>query len=296
MGKELLLRSFLFLPANNKKFIEKAIMSEADAIILDVEDSVPTNKDDARNMIIQCHDAGYFRNKMTFVRVNNLGTKDFVDDIMKLCLKDIDGFMPSKINSSEDIMFIDRLLSFMELNVGLHENKFMLAPLIETTKAMGDVTNIARASRRLVALCLGGEDYLNDLGSVYTYQESALICPRAILVNAARSRGLLPIDTPFLNIGDMDAFSDRCKVAYKNGFAGNLLINPKQIYTANSAYSPDEHMYDLSLRVIEACRKAGENDKSIAMLEGQMIGPPMKKRAEEVIRQSKLIKEMYRSK
>lgn len=291
MRRELLLRSFLFLPAYNRKFIEKALLSDADAIILDVEDSVPRNKDKARDMIIKCHEEGLFHNKTTFIRINNLDTKDFVDDMMTLCLSDIDGFMPSKIGTVNDIIFIDRLLYFMELKEGLTENKFMLAPLIETTKALGDVNNIARSSERLVALCLGGEDYLNDLGSAYTYQESALAFPRASIVNAARSNGLLPIDTPFLNLKEMDLFAEKCRAAYRNGFSGNLLINPRQIEIANKSYSPDDDIFDLSLKVIEECKMTDENGKSIAMIGDDMIGPPMRKRAEEVVRQRKLIKE-----
>ena len=209
---------------------------------------------------------------------------------MTLCLSDIDGFMPSKIGTANDIIFIDRLLYFMELKEGLTENKFMLAPLIETTKALGDVNNIARSSERLVALCLGGEDYLNDLGSVYTYQESALAFPRASIVNAARSNGLLPIDTPFLNLKEMDLFVQKCKTAYKNGFSGNLLINPKQIEIANKSYPPDDEMFELSLKVIRVCKMSEEKGKSTAMIGEDMIGPPMRKRAEEVIRQRNLIK------
>ena len=158
--------------------------------------------------------------------------------------------------------------------------------MIETTKAVDNVSEIAKASSRLVALCFGGEDYLNDLGSVFTYQESAFVYPRAILVNAARANGLLPIDTPYLDIKDIDGFKEHCVIAYKNGFAGGLILSPRQIEAANTAYTPDEEKVNLSKRVIDAVRQANEEGVSgVAMLDGTMVGPPMRKRAETVLKQ-----------
>ena len=158
--------------------------------------------------------------------------------------------------------------------------------MIETTKSLENIHEIAKASDRLVALCLGGEDYLNDLGSVYTYQESALAYPRAILVNTARANGLLPIDTPYLNIKDVEGFKANETLAYKNGFAGCLILNPKQIEAANEAFTSDAEKVELSRRVIAAVKEASETGTSgVAMLDGGMVGPPMRKRAETVMKQ-----------
>lgn len=291
MKENILLRSFMFLPAYNRKFIEKAVYSDADAIILDMEDSVPCIKrEEARQIIIEYHDSGLFKNKMTFIRINSIGTNDFVSDISQLCLKDIDGFMPSKVESVEDIVFIDRLLSFMEVKESIECNHYMLAPLIETTCGIANVEEIAKSSKRIVALCLGGEDYLNELGSVYTYQESALIYPRAKIVNAARENGLLPIDTPYIDVRDLVGFERAGLLAYRNGFAGNLLVNPKQISIANKVFSPDEEIMNQAKRIINAIKntECGE-EASIVMLDGRMIGPPMRKRAEAVMRQIETI-------
>ena len=281
------LRSFLFLPAHNKRFIMKALESDADAIILDLEDAVPkSRKNDARENIRLSAESGELKKKTVFVRINHIGTEDFVKDFDFVIHEDIDGLMPSKIESAEDIAFIDRLISFFEIRNGIKEGEIFLAPLIETTKAVDSVNKIAFASRRLVALCLGGEDYLNDLGTVYTYQHSALSFARASLVNAARSNNLLPIDTPYLDISDIKGFTDNMRQAYKNGFAGCLLLNPKQIKSANESFSPDEAMVDNAKQIVEALKEANESGRSgVAMLDGQMIGPPMRKRAENILRQ-----------
>ncbi len=125
---------------------------------------------------------------------------------------------------------------------------------------------------------------MNDLGSVFTYQETALAYPRAVLANAARANGLLPIDTPFLDIRDIDGFRQHCTIAFKNGYAGGLILSPRQIDVANEAFSPDEEKVALSRRVIASVKEATEEGISgVAMLDGTMVGPPMRKRAETVL-------------
>lgn len=288
LAEKLQLRSFMFLPAHNRKFLDKAIVSEADGVILDLEDGVPPLlREEARDNIISYCEQGLFdQRKNVFVRINPIETEDFIHDIEKLMLPQIDGFMPTKVDTAEDIEFLDRLLDFYERKHGHPAMKYKLAPLIETTKALENLGEIAKASKRLVALCLGGEDYLNDLGSVFTYQETALVYPRAMIVNAARANGLLPIDTPYLDIKDVDGFREHQVIAYKNGFAGCLVLSPRQIDAANESFTPDEDKVALSRRVIDAVLQANKDGVSgVAMLDGTMVGPPMRKRAETVLKQ-----------
>lgn len=287
---ELLLRSFMFLPAHNTKFIDKALVSDADAIILDMEDAVPpSRKEEARQIIADYSRRGLLDQKKVFIRINHIGTKLFVDDISGLILPGVYGLMPSKIRTAEDIVFIDKLLSFFEMKNGLEDKQIALAPLIETTDSVANLDKIAQASDRLVALCLGAEDYLNDLGSTYIYQETALVCPRANLVNAARMNGLLPIDTPYLNVKDIEGFKENSKLAYKNGYAGRLLLNPRQVEAANEVFLPDEEQVAHAKLVIAAVEEANRTGVSgVAMLNGGMVGPPMLKRARTILKQIEL--------
>ena len=288
--EDMLLRSFMFLPAHNTKFIDKALAGDADAIILDMEDAVPaTRKAEARAVIADYSRRGLFAQKKVFIRLNHIGTKEFVDDFSELILPGVYGLVPAKIFTAEDIVFIDKLLSFFEVRNGLPEGQIALAPLIETTAAVSNVDKIASSSKRLVALCFGAEDFLNDLGSTYIYQESALVVPRANVVNAARMNGLLPIDTPYLNIRDIEGFTADCRQAYKNGFAGRLLLNPRQVEAANEAFLPDEEQVARARRVIEAVEEASKTGVSgVAMLDGGMVGPPMLKRARTIMKQIEL--------
>jgi len=292
MGKTdgMLLRSFMFLPAHNTKFIDKALEGDADAIILDMEDAVPlSKKEEARAIIVDYSNKGLLNKKRVFIRINHIGTKAFVDDISQLIVPGIYGLMPSKIMNAGDIVFIDKLLSFFEMKNGLKEGQIALAPLIETTDAVNNLSEIAGASDRLIALCLGAEDYLNDLGSTYIYQESALIVPRAELVNVSRMNGLLPIDTPYLSVKDIEGFEKDSKQAYKNGFAGRLLLNPKQVDSANKVFLPDDGQVEHARKIIAAVEEANKSGVSgVAMLNGAMVGPPMLKRARTILKQIEL--------
>ena len=288
LDDQLRLRSFMFLPAHNRRFLDKSIVCDADAVILDLEDSVPCfRKEEARQNIIAYSEQGLLdRRKNVFVRINSIESEEFISDIEKLTLPNVECFMHSKINTPSDIEFLDRLLGFYERKKGYPIGKYRLAPLIETANALDNVSAIAKASRRLVALCLGGEDYLNDLGSIFSYQESALAYPRATLVNTARANGLLPIDTPYLDIKNQEGFAEHCAAAYRNGFAGCLILSPRQISVANEAFYPDAEKILLSKRVMQAIHQANEeNGSGVAVLDGMMIGPPMRKKAEAVMRQ-----------
>ncbi len=291
MERNILLRSMMFLPAYNRHFVDKALDSEADALILDVEDSVPIElKQSARDVIREYSCEGKFRKKNIFIRINEIGTKDFAEDVCQLILPGILGIMPSKIKSEKDIIFLDYLLDMFEIQKGYMKGSILLAPLIETTHALTRVDDIAQASKRMVALCFGGEDYLSDLGCIYTYQTSAFVYPRAKIVNAARMARIQPIDTPYLDISDLEGLELQASEAYKNGFAGNLVLNPKQIECINRTFMPEQSDVAYAQNILNTVKIAKEKGKNnLAMYQGRMIGPPMRKRAETVIKQMEML-------
>lgn len=291
--KDVLLRSMLFLPATNERFVEKALESDADAIILDVEDSVPpANRQEAREKLKQYFAKDLFKEKTVFIRINEIGSEDFIEDIKCFAFEGLTGFMPSKIRSAGDIIFLDKLLSLIEQSKKIPQGTYALAPLIETAEAVNNVEEIAFSSDRLLALCLGGEDYLNDLHSTYVHMYDAIFFPRVKIVNAARAAGILPIDTPYLELKDFEGYETEERRMYQMGFAGDLLVNPSQIVYANRCFSPSEEELSFSQNIMEAAKNAKEEKATgIAVYDGKMIGPPMIKRAETVLKLRKLIDE-----
>ncbi|MDO4585850.1 MAG: CoA ester lyase [Planctomycetia bacterium] len=291
--REFLLRSPMFVPAFNRRYIDKAILSDADALILDVEDSVPLeNKQEAREILADYFSRGVFRDRQVFIRINALETSDFVADMEQLVFEDLDGYMPPKIHCAQDLVLVDNQLTLIERKHGYPNGKFVLAPLIESAAAIVHINEIAHASSRLIALCFGGEDYLDSMQSAYTHLTPAFIYPRNAIAIAARSAGLLPIDTPYLEISDAEGFMEEEREMYKMGFAGCLLLNPKQIELAHQAFSPLPEEIEHAEGVVAAIEEAMTRGTGMAVFKGIAIGPPMRKLALKVLAQRDLIQRL----
>lgn len=279
-----LMRSLLFVSANNPKFIEKSVTSGADALIMDMEDSVPEDqKAKARSLLRQHLDQGTLNGRTVFVRTNELHSPHFMKEIDACAHRDITGFMPPKIESVEDLIFLDKLLTQKENEYNLPTRHFKLAPLIETTASVLNLNQILKGQQRVEAVCFGGEDYLNDLHGTHGHPPIAFETPRAIIAMTARNFGISPIDTPFLDLSDTEGFKKEKRQAYELGFEGSLLINPRQIKDANRCFMPsDEEVRQLE-ELIEAVNQTEEKGVNYGTLNGRVVGFAKKKRAKKIL-------------
>ncbi len=287
-----LLRSMLFVPAYNEKFLNKAITCEADAIIFDMEDAVPKAKrPEARETLARFLESGVFRGKQLFIRVNELGTDDLPEDLKLITDDQINGIVVPKINNSGNIKAFEALLDFVENREKLERGSLKLLPLIETAEAVLHVNDIAGSSDRNIALLFGGEDYLDSVYGTNDCPRRAFEMPRTMIIMAARTHGLLPIDTPYLDVKNEEGFMEEESLALSMGFAGCLIVNPIQISWCNRVFSPSEEEIEKAKAMIDAVNKIQAEGGSIAMLNGKMIGPPMLKRAGKVLEVVELIEE-----
>lgn len=285
----MLLRSVMFVPAHNKKIIEKGINSNADAIIIDLEDSVSeSDKVIARKTAAEYIAKGIKR-KMVFIRTNSLESPMLLEDINACANKYITGFMPPKISSEDDMLYLDKLLNQKEKELNLKKGYFKLVPLVETAAAVLNLASIVRHSDRTIAICFGGEDYLNDICGTHGHPPKAFVTPKALIAMAARSVGIIPIDTPFLDLHDREGFIKEKQEAFEMGFGGSLLINPRQIEDANRCFTPSQKEVERSKEIIQAIKKSNEEGIGCVMLGDVMIGPPMQRRAERIVRFMELV-------
>lgn len=281
---KLLLRSMMFVSAHNPKFIEKSLTTNADALILDMEDAVPEDKKDAARTVFGEYLAkGAFQGRKVFVRTNSLDSPHFVKDIDVSIHEDVLGIMPPKIQTRDDIVFLEKLLTQKENEFGIASGHFKLAPLVETTAAVLNLSEIIRDTKRIVAIVFGGEDFLNDLEGTHGHPPIAFNTPKALIAMAARSVGVSPIDTPFLDLQDEEGFIEEKEAAYQLGFAGSLLINPRQIESANKCFTPNEDDIAESQAIIDAIAQSKKDGAGCVMLGKSMVGPPMQRRAERII-------------
>ena len=288
--EEYLFRSLLFVPAYRKKFIDSALKTDADALIIDLEDAVPLEyKADARVILKEYILGGCFSARQVFVRLNSIESRMLFEDIETILHPDIAGVMLTKVYSADDMIYYDKLFTQYEQEKGLEEGHFKFLPLIETTAAVLNVYEIAAATTRTIAICFGGEDFLNDLEGLHKVPPRTFDYPRAQIAIAARAAGILPIDTPFLDLHNEEGFINEENISFEMGYAGALLIHPKQIPLAHSCFVPKEDEVQRSEAIVAAIKEAEKTGSGVAMLNGKMIGPPMRKRAEKVLRIMELI-------
>jgi len=290
-SKKYLLRSMLFVPTYKKKFLDKALQTDADALILDLEDSVPNIfKQEARLNVREYLEQGRFKGVQVFVRLNSIESELLLEDLKYVLHNDIDGFMLSKIYTQDDMIYYDKLITQLESENNSAEGHFKFIPLIETTSAVMDVYNIAKVSKRTIALAFGGEDFLNDLEGLHGDPPRAFDYPRAAIAIAARAAGIEPIDTPYLAIRDYEGFVKEETISFELGYAGCLVIHPEQIELANICFTPRAEEVELSKQIIKCIEESKEMGSGVAMLGNKMIGPPMEKRARKVIDKMELIR------
>jgi citrate lyase subunit beta/citryl-CoA lyase len=273
-----------FVPGYMMKFLEKAKSFKSDALILDLEDSVPLkDKEIARENISRyLMDDAY--NQQVYIRVNPIESGMLFKDLEASLQKGTDGIMFTKVRDEKDIIYFDKLLSQLENDKDFPKGKFNICPLIETGSAMIKAYDIAMASPRVNALVLGGEDYLTDLDGLHKEHGVSLLVPRSLVVMAARTAKIDAIDTPFLDIHNLEGFEKEVKLARELGFSGTLIIHPNQIEIANKAFTPSIDEIKEAKRIIEAIEESKKKGLGVALMDGKLIGPPMEKRAQNIMK------------
>lgn len=277
------LRSMMFVPGYKEKFLTSAINCKADALILDIEDSVPFGyKDEARINIKNFLDKNAF-SRDVYIRVNSFDSGLLSRDLEVAINENTTGIMFPKVNNERDIYYFDKMLTQIEMDRGWEIGKIKMCPLIETGAAILNALEIATASDRLSAIAFGGEDYLTDLDGLHKEHGTSLLVPRSLIVIAARTAGIEVLDTPYLNVKDIVGLRKELSLAKELGFSGALLLHPGQIDPANEIFSPSQTEIENALRLIDAIEKSKKTGSAVTLIDGQLVGPPMLKRAEKII-------------
>ena len=283
------IRSAMFVPGYMKKFLDKAVTFQADALILDLEDSVPDPfKEDARKYIAEYLEADRFHQEV-YIRVNDLESGLLAKDLDAVLHRNTTGIMFTKVHDERDIIYFDKLLRQMEQDRGFKIGKFTMFPLIETGSAVLRAYDIATASPRVIGLAFGGEDYLTDLDGLHKEHGTSLIVPRSLIVMAARSAHVDAVDTPYLDIRNLEGFRREVEQARELGFSGQLVLHPEQIAIANEIFSPSDEEIKEARRIMAAIEESSAKGLGVTLLDGKLVGPPMRKRAVNVLRKAERI-------
>ena len=290
MNETYLMRSLMFVPAHNEKLLESAVRRDADVLLLDIEDSVPyPDKQRSRDNIKAFAQRTDLKGKLLFPRVNDRESGELLKDVYQLTIEGIAGFMYPKSTKAEDVYFFGKLLETIEYEKGYPIGTFKIIPLIETTGAVVNIKEICSACTRVIAVAFGCEDYVTDLQGKHDIEGVSIMMARNMISAAARSCGVLPIDTVHIRVHDLEDLEKNLKLSKTLGFEGMLVLNPKELPLVHQYYSPTADEVAWAKEMLELAEEAKREGKGVAVKDGKFIGPPMVKMAENILRKQQLI-------
>ena len=279
-----LFRSLLFVPGNRSDMLEKASTADADILVPDMEDSVPDNeKLNARNLISEKLSTLSGKKQSIIPRVNALDTGLTFDDIRAVVSNNTYGISVGKIESNWDINEVSKILSQIETEKSLEPGSIKIIAWIESASAIMNVNSIATASKRMLGIAFGAEDFTNDMGIQRSESGVEVLYPRSVVAIAAKAAGITAIDTPYVNFRDNDGLEEEIKNVLPLGFKAKFAIHPGQLQSINKLFSPSEEAVEYAKKVIEVFEEAERNGSGATSLDGKMIDVPVVKRARNLL-------------
>lgn len=286
-----LFRSLMFVPAHNERLLNSASRSDADVLLLDIEDSVPSiDKQSARDNIIRYIADGVFKGRAVYPRINDRESGELLKDVYQLTIPGITGFMYPKSIQGDDIYFIGKLLEAIECEKGYPIGTFKLIPLIETTGAVMNIKDICMACNRVVAVAFGCEDYVTNLQGKHDLVGDSIFTARSLIAVSARACGIHPIDTVHIKVHDLEDLEKNLVLSRKLGFEGMLVLNPKELPLVHEYFSPTNEEVEWAMEMIALSNEAISDGKGVAVKGNKFIGPPMVKMANSILQKSEMIR------
>jgi len=291
-------RSSLILPLNVRRFVEKAYVRGADAIVLDLEDSVPTQeKASARKLV---RDSLAFAGRggaEVLVRVNN-DPALLADDIDASVHPGLDGLSIPKAESAAQIHDIVARIERLEGARGLTPRHLRLSLAIETPRGLLAVEEIARSSDRIATMSIGVEDYCLELGVEPSADGLELLYPVAHLVTVCKAVGVQPTGLvgSIADFRDLATFEQAAQRARQLGCEGAGCIHPDQVTVLNRVFTPDPAKVEHARRVVEAFEDGVRRGTASINLDGKMVDVPVYKRAQVVLARARVVADTERRK
>lgn len=282
-------RSLLFVPVIAKKFVDGAASRGADAIILDLEDSVPpAEKPRARALLQDAAEAVARGGADVLVRINR-PLRHAIPDIEAAVSSRVQALALPKVESANHLRLLCEVIDQIEAERGMTVGTTKLLAMIETAEAFFEMPAIARAHPRIVALTLGAEDFSLSVGMLP--EAEGLFFPKQQMIIAARAAGILPLG--FLgtvaDFHDLTAFRATVQRSRRLGFLGAACVHPSQIAILNDEYAPQADDVAHAERVVAAYEKATAQGVGAITVDGKMIDVPVVERAQALLARQRAI-------
>lgn len=279
-----ILRSLLFIPGNRPDMLAKAVKFNADAIVPDMEDSVPeSEKSNARKHISNAMKDLIRLGTPVIPRINSLNSGLAEQDIKTALNHRVFGISVGKISCPDDIKRLSQIISMVEVDNGYEIGSTKLIIWIETAESLINVRDISKSSPRLLALAFGAEDYTNDMAIKRQPDDSEIGFARQSVAIAARSSNLLSLDTPYFEFNNNAGLKHDVGVARSIGFTGKFAIHPSQIEAINNGFIPSVEEIEQAKQIVSEYQKATKLGRGVIGLNGMVVDVPVVKRAQALL-------------
>jgi citrate lyase subunit beta / citryl-CoA lyase len=274
----------MFVPGSNPSMIKEAYIYGADSIMFDLEDAVAiTEKDSARFLVYNAIKTVDYGNTELVVRINGLDTPFGKDDIEAVVRAGVDVIRLPKTERKEDILDVETIIEEVERKIGREIGSTKMMAAIESPIGVINAYEIASASKRLIAIALGAEDYVTNMKTKRYADGLELLGARTQIIIAARAAGIYAIDTVYTEVDNEEGFKDEVELIKQLGFDGKSVINPRQIPLVNGVYTPTPEEIKKSIDIKRAAKEAEERGLGVISLNGKMIDKPIVDRADRVL-------------
>lgn len=273
----------MFVPGNNPGMMQDAFIYGPDSIMLDLEDSVTmAEKDAARLLVHNALKTIDYGNTEMVVRINPLNTAYGKKDVEAVVKAGVHVIRMPKTETAEEVREVEREIERVEKEIGcLGRTKIMAA--IESTLGIVNAYEIAVASKRMMGIALGAEDYCANLKTQRSPEGTELLFARQQIVVAARAAGIDALDTVYSNLNDMETFRKEVELIKQLGFDGKSIINPRQIEIVNEVFAPTEKAIEKAKTIIAAIKEAEKRGSGVIAVNGKMVDRPVVIRAQRTI-------------
>jgi citrate lyase subunit beta/citryl-CoA lyase len=284
-------RSALYVPANVPRFIDGAHRRGADAIIVDLEDSVPIAERPAARRDLQATAENVARGGADVIVRINRPWRQAMLDLEAAISPRVAALAVTKVDSADHIRLVGEVVSELEAERGMAVGSTKFTAMIETADAWFRMGDIAKADPRIVALTLGGEDFALSVGMLPTAE--GLLMPKQQLAIAARAAGILPLGFigTVADYRDLDAFRETIRRSRRLGFRGASVIHPAQVPILNEEFAPSADEVASAARIVAAYDEAVAAGRGSISVDGKMVDVPVVLRAQEVLAIDAAIKE-----
>lgn len=287
-------RTALFAPGIKERVMTKALESGADAVILDLEDSVPVaSKAEARTLVAKIIDGAAGSNSAIFVRVNAAASGLLADDLNAVVRPGLNAVLLSKTENVEDVQQTAAALERLESQRGMKPDSIEIILQIENALGVYNCFNLIKASPRVAATCFGSArdgDLQTDLACSWSIEGTELLYARSKVLLDTRAAGshIHPLDGVFSDLNDEPGLIADSRLSARLGYIGRTVIHPKQIAPVKSAYAVpvvEVAYYQKVVTEFAAAEKAGTAAISV---DGKLVDYAMAQRARRVLELAKL--------